>query len=230
MGESMKKPEFINDLEKLLRTHSALVDVKKSLHVYFNRTDYGCEKDYPVAIVHEAKRIKEDDALQYFKTNYLLDEDGFSFDEYPKDDLENISYHAPKYIQTVNFMLATTKEVPHPTFYNKLKGDYWKKIQSVEGLEAVIDLSPLAQDASDCEAEEALRAIIRKRKEVHQLKKIVFVWIVEINGENKNIPTVMKHYFEDNAMVVKNARKTYYMGWSDPLQDINMRYFVCPPK
>jgi len=144
MGESMEKPEFINDLEKLLRTHSALVDVKKSLH---NRTDYGCEKDYPVAIVHEAKRIKEDDALQYFKTNYLLDEDDFSFDEYPKDDLANISYHAPKYIQTVNFMLATTKEVPHPTFYNKLKGDYWKKIQSVEGLEAVIDLSPLAQDA-----------------------------------------------------------------------------------
>lgn len=230
MGESMEKPEFINDLEKLLRTHSALVDVKKSLHVYFNRTDYGCEKDYPVAIVHEAKRIKEDDALQYFKTNYLLDEDGFSFDEYPKDDLANISYHAPKYIQTVNFMLATTKEVPHPTFYNKLKGDYWKKIQSVEGLEAVIDISPLAQDASDCEAEEALRAIIRKRKEVHQLKKIVFVWIVEINGENKNIPTVMKHYFEDSTMVVKNAKKTYYMGWSDPLQDINMRYFVCPPE
>lgn len=230
MGESMEKPEFINDLEKLLRTHSALVDVKKSLHVYFNRTDYGCEKDYPVAIVHEAKRIKEDDALQYFKTNYLLDEDGFSFDEYPKDDLANISYHAPKYIQTANFMLATTKEVPHPTFYNKLKGDYWKKIQSVEGLEAVIDISPLAQNASDCEAEEALRAIIRKRKEVHQLKKIAFVWIVEINGENKNIPTVMKHYFEDNAMVVKNARKTYYMGWSDPLQDINMRYFVCPPE
>jgi len=228
MGESMEKPEFINDLEKLLRTHSALVDVKKSLHVYFNRTDYGCEKDYPVAIVHEAKRIKEDDALQYFKTNYLLDEDGFSFDEYPKDDLANISYHAPKYIQTVNFMLATTKEVPHPTFYNKLKGDYWKKIQSVEG--PVIDMSPLAQDTSDCEVEEALRAIIRKRKEVHQLKKIAFVWIVEINGENKNIPTVMKHYFEDNAMVVKNARKTYYMGWSNPLQDINMRYFVCPPE
>ena len=40
----------------------------------------------------------------------------------------------------------------------------------------------------------------------------------------------MKHYFEDSTMVVKNAKKTYYMGWSDPLQDINMRYFVCPPE
>ena len=223
-------PEFIKDIEALLSSHTALIDVKNSLHLFFNRTDYGCVKDYPVAIVHEAKRIKEDDALQYFKKNHLLDEDGFSFDEYPKDDLANISYYAPKYIQTVGFILATTKEVPQPTFFNKLKGDYWKKIQSVEGLEAVIDMSPLPEDASDCEAEEALRAIIRKRKEVHELKKITFVWIVEINGENENVPTVMKHYFKDNAMVVKNGMKTYYMGWSDPLQDINMRYFVCPPE
>ena len=223
-------PEYIKDLETLLRTHSALVDVKKSLHVYFNRTDYGCEKDYPVAIVHEAKRIKEEDILQYFKKNHLLDEDGLSFSEYPKDDLANIAYYAPKYIQNVSFMLATTKDVPQPTFFNKLKGDYWKKIQSIEGLEAVIDISPLSEDASDCEAEVALRAIIRKRKEVHELKKIVFVWIVEINGKNGNIPTVMKHYFEDKSMVVENAKKTYYMGWNTPLQDINMRYFVCPPE
>jgi len=223
-------PDFINDLELLLRTHSALVDVKKSLHVYFNRTDYGCVKDYTVAVVHEAKRIKEEDALQYFKKNHLLDEDGLSFDEYPKEDLSGISLYMPKYIQNVGFMLATTKDVPHPTFFNKFKGDYWKKIQSVEGLEAVIDISALSPEASDCEAEDALRAIIRKRKEVHQLKKIPFVWIVEINGENPHIPTVMKHYFEEDVMIVKNGRKTYYMGWSAPLQSINMRYFVCPPE
>jgi hypothetical protein len=231
MAEVMEKsmPEFIKDIEALLSSHTALIDVKQSLHLFFTRTDYGCVKDYPVAIVHESSRIKEEDVLQYFKKNYLLDEDGFSFDEYPKDDLANISYYAPKYIQTVGFILATTKDVPQPTFFNKFKGDYWKKIQSVEGLEAVIAISPLTVDTSDCEAEDALRAIIRKRKEVHQLKKIAFVWIVEINGENENIPTVMKHYFGEDAMVVKNGRKTYYMGWSTPLQSINMRDFVCPP-
>ncbi len=232
MAELIEKeiPEFIKDIEALLSSHTALIDVKKSLHLFFNRTDYGCVKDYPVAIVHDAKRIKEEDTLRYFKSNSLLDADELSYDEYPKDDLDNISYYAPKYIQTVGFMLATTKDVPQPTFFNKLKGDYWKKIQSVEGLEAVIDISHLSPEASDCEAEDALRAIIRKRKEVHELKKIAFVWIVEINGENKNIQTVMKHYFEDNVMVVENAKKTYYMGWSTPLQDINMRYFVCPPE
>ena len=227
---STQQPKYIKDLETLLRTHSALVDVKKSLHVYFNRTDYGCVKDYPVAIVHEAKRIKEEDTLTYFKQNHLLDEKGTTYEEYPLNDLERISINTPKYIQNVGFILASTKEIPHPTFTNKFKHDYWKKIQSVKGLEAVIDISALTPTSSACEAENTLRAIIRKRKEVHQLKKITFVWIVEITGVNPHIDIVMKHYFEENVMTVKNGRKTYYAGWSTPLQSINMRYFVCPPE
>ena len=222
-------PDFIKDLKDILSSHSALITVSKSLHVLFNKTPFGCEKDYPVAVVHETSRIKEESSLRYFKENHLLDGEGLTYEEYPRDDLTRLSLRTPKYIQNVGFMLATTKDVPHPTFFNKFKHDYWKKIQSTEGLEAVIDISTLSPDASACEAEEALRAIIRKRKEVHQLKKIAFVWIVEITGENNHIETVMKHYFEDDVIVVKNARKTYYLGWSTPLQSINMRYFVCPP-
>lgn len=222
-------PDFIKDLKVILSSHSALIDIKKSLHVLFAQTPYGCEKDYPVAVVHETSRIKEEDALHYFKKNYLLNEEGLSYEEYPRDDLTNISLHAPKYIQNVGFMLTTTKDVPHPTFFNKFKHDYWKKITSVEGLKAVMDISALSSTTSDCEAEATLRAIIRKRKEVHQLKKIAFVWIVEITGENTHIDTVMKHYFEKDVMVIKNGKKTYYLGWSTPLQSINMRYFVCPP-
>ena len=223
-------PDFIEDLKVILSSHSALINVKKSLHVLFTRTPYGCEKDYPVAVVHETSRIKEENALAYFKENYLLDDEGLTYQEYPRDDLTNISLYAPKYIQNVGFMLSTTKDVPHPTFFNKFKHDYWKKITSVEGLEAVIDISALSSTTSDCEAEDALRAIIRKRKEVHQLKKIAFVWVVEINGQNIHIETVMKHYFEADTMSVKNGGKTYYVGWSIPLQSINMRYFVCPPE
>ena len=223
-------PDFIKDLEVILSSHTSLIDVKKSLHILFANTPYGCEKQYPVAVVHEQSRIKEEDALNYFKKNYLLDEEGCTFVDYPQNDLENISLHTPKYIQNVGFMLSTTKEMPEPTFSNKFTHDYWKKLQSVEGLEAVIEISALSVNSSDREAEEALRAIIRKRKEVHQLKKIAFVWLVEISGENPNIPTVMKHYFEDDVMIVKNAGLTYYVGWSTPLQKINMRYFVCQPE
>ena len=223
-------PDFIKDLEVILSSHTSLIDVKKSLHILFTKTPYGCEKDYPVAVVHEAIRIKESEALNYFTKSYLLDDDDSTPTEYFGDQLANISLHTPKYIQNVGFMLTTTKEVPEPTFFNKFKHDYWKKITSAEGLEAVIDISALTSNTSECEAEDTLRAIIRKRKEVHQLKKIAFVWIVEINGENTHIETVMKHYFESDTMIVKNDGKTFYVGWSTPLQNINMRYFVCPPK
>jgi len=227
--ETKTLPDFIEELKIVLTSHSVLIDAKQSLHLLFTRTAYGCERNYPVAIVHEESRIKDADALAYFKENYLLDEDGLSFEEYPQDDLNHIYAHAPKYLQTVGFMLTSTKELPHPTFSNKFKHDYWKKIQSVEGLEAVIDISALTPTSSACEAEDALRAIIRKRKEVHQLKKISFIWIVEVIGENKNVSTVMRHYFEEDTIILKNGRKTFYVGWSTPLQSINMRYFVCPP-
>lgn len=223
-------PDFIQDLEIILSSHTMLIDVKKSLHILFTKTPYGCEKDYPVAIVHEATRIKEESALQYFKENYLLDEKGLTYGDYPRADLTHISLHTPKYIQNVGFMLSTTKEMPEPTFFNKFKHDYWKKIRSVEGLEAVIEISALNTNATECETEDTLRAIIRKRKEVHQLKKIAFVWIAETKGENSHIETVMKHYFENATMIIKNAGKIFYVGWSMPLQSINMRYFVCPPE
>ncbi|MCF6245044.1 MAG: hypothetical protein L3J43_08395 [Sulfurovum sp.] len=223
-------PDFIKDLEVILSSHTVLVNAKENLHILFNATPYGCEKNYPVAVVHEKKRIKEESALDYFQENYLLDEEGYSYEEYPLSDLLNLSLNVPKYIQNVSYMLSTDKKVPEPSFFNKRKGDFWKKLKSVEGLEAVIDFSSLSPQTSECETEETLRAIIRKRKEVHQLKKIAFIWIVEINGKNQNISTVMKHYFEEEVMIVENGSKNYYIGWSTPLQSINMRYFVCPPQ
>ena len=222
-------PDFIEDLKIILSTHTVLIDATNSLHILFTKTPYGCEKDYPVAVVHEAVRIKEDEALSYFKKNYLLDEEDATPTEYFGEQLKKISLNTPKYIQNVGYMLTTTKDVPEVTFSNKFKHDYWKKITSVKGLEAVIDISALTPTATECEAEDTLRAIIRKRKEVHQLKKIAFVWIVEVIGENSNVSTVMKHYFEEDVMIVKNGKKRFYVGWSTPLQSINMRYFVCPP-
>jgi len=223
-------PDFIEDLIQVLKAHSPLITIKDSLHILFSRMEYGAEKNYPVAIVHEARRIKEENALQYFKENALIDEEGLSYEDYPRDDLDRLIEAFPQYIQTVGFMFSSKKDMPEATFGNKFRHDYWKKIQSSQGLEAVIDISILTATTSMCQAEESLRAIIRKRKEVHELKKISFVWIVEIVGENPQIPMVMKHYFKEDTMIINKHRKHYYIGWSSPLQNINMRYFVCPPK
>ncbi len=221
---------FIKELQEALQHTPSDIQIKDSLSLLFNESNYGCQKDYPVAVVHEKTRITEPSSLAFFTQNNLLDTEGFTPCVYDDTQIEQIVSQAPSYIQRVNYIIAKSKTIPKPTFFNKFKHDYWKKIQSVDGLEAVIDVTVLSEETTDCEVEASLRAIIRKRKEVHQLKKLTFIWIVETEGENPSIETVLQHYFKEDYTVVKNAGRTYYIGWSTPLQSINMRYFVCPPE
>lgn len=221
---------LIKELQEALQHTPPDMQIKDSLHLFFNESGYGCQKDYPVAVVHEQTRITNPSSLAFFTQNNLIDEKGFTPCTYDDTQIEQIVSNAPSYIQRVNYIVAQSKAIPKPIFFNKFKHDYWKKIQSVDSLEAVIDVSILSEQTTDCEAEAALRAIIRKRKEVHQLKKLTFVWIVEIEGDPENIVTVLKHYFEEDYTLVKNVEKIYCLGWSNPLKSINMRYFVCPPK
>ena len=221
---------LIKKLQEALKHVPSDIQIKDSLHLLFNESHYGWEKDYPVAVVHEKTRITDPSSLAFFKQNNLIDTEGVTPCAYDNTQIKEIVSHAPDYIQKVNYIVAPSKTIPQPTFCNKFKHDYWKKIQSVDGLEAVIDITVLADDTTACEAEASLRAIIRKRKEVHQLKKLTFIWIAETKGQNISIETVLKHYFKEDYLLVKNAERTYYIGWSDPLKSINMRYFVCPPE
>ncbi len=221
---------FIEELQKILEYASSDIQIKESLAILFNKSDYGCEKEYPVAMVHEKTRITDPSSLTFFTQNNLINPEGFTPCTYDDMLIEQIVSHAPSYIQRVNYIVSKSKMIPKPTFFNKFKHDYWKKIKSVGGLEALIDITVFTSDITECEAEASLRAIIRKRKEVHQLKKLTFVWIVESEGENTAIETVLQHYFKEDYRIIKNASKIYYIGWSTPLQSINMRYFVCPPE
>ncbi len=221
---------LIKELQEALQHTPSDIQIQDALPLYFNESSYGCQKDYPVAVVHEKTRITDPLSLAFFKQNDLIDTEGFTPCVYDDTQIEQIVSHAPSYIQRVNYIVGQSKTIPKPEFFNKFKHDYWKKIQSVDGLEALIDVTVLADDMTECEAEASLRAIIRKRKEVHQLKKLTFVWIVETKGENPSIETVLQHYFKEDYTVVNSAEKTYYIGWSTPLQSINMRYFVCTPE
>jgi hypothetical protein len=221
---------LIKELHEALQKAPSATEIKETLHLLFDESSYGWSKDYPVAIVHEKTRIKESSTLDFFTQNNLIDEEGFTPCTYDNTQIDKIVTNAPSYIQRVNYIVAQTKTIPQPLFFNKFKHDYWKKIQSVEGLEAVVDVTELASHTGKCEAEAALRAIIRKRKEVHQLKKLTFVWIVETEGNPVNIEAVLQHYFKEAYRLIQNGDKTYCMGWSSPLQSINMRYFVCPPE
>ena len=221
---------FIEELQKILKYAPSDIQIKESLALLFNKSHYGCQKEYPVAVVHEKTRITDPTSLTFFTQNNLIDPEGFTPFAYGDTQIEQIVSCAPSYIQRVNYIVSKSKIIPKPTFFNKFKHDYWKKIKSVEGLEVLIDITVFPKDITECEAEASLRAIIRKRKEVHQLKKLTFVWIVETEKQSTPIETVLKHYFTEDYRIVKNANKIYYIGWSSPLQSINMRYFVCPPE
>jgi hypothetical protein len=221
---------LIKKLQEALQHTPSDIQIKDSLHLLFNESHYGCQKDYPVAVVHEKTRITDPSSLAFFTQKNLIDTEGFTPCAYDDTQIEQIVSYAPSYIQRVNYIVSKSKTIPQPTFFNKFKHDYWKKIQSVDGLDALIDVTVLSNDTTECEAEASLRTIIRKRKEVHQLKKLTFIWIAETKGQSTPIETVLKHYFNEDYTVVKNAEKTYCMGWSTPLQNINMRYFVCPPE
>jgi hypothetical protein len=200
---------FIKELQEALRNTPSDMQIKDSLSLLFDESTYGCQKDYPVAVVHEKTRISDPSSLTFFTKNNLLDTEGFTPCDYDDSQIQQIVSHAPAYIQRVNYIVAKNKNIPQPTFFNKFKHDYWKKIQSVAGLEAMIDVTVFDNEITECEAEDSLRAIIRKRKEVHQLKKLTFVWIAETECQSTAIETVLKHYFNKEYSVVKNADKLH---------------------
>ncbi len=162
---------LIRELQEALRNTPSEIQIKDALHLCFNESNYGCQKEYPVAVVHEKTRITDAASLDFFTQNNLIDREGFTPGTYDDGQIEQIVAQAPAYIQRVNYIVAQNKAIPKPTFFNKFKHDYWKKIQSVDGLEALIDVTVLTNDTTACEAEASLRAIIRKSKRGTSVKK-----------------------------------------------------------
>ena len=142
---------LIKELQEALQHAPSEIQIKDALHLCFNESDYGCKKAYPVAIVHEKTRITDPESLAFFTQSNLIDTEGFTPYVYEDTQIEQIVSHAPSYIQRVNYIVAKSKAIPKPTFFNKFKHDYWKKIQSVDGLEALIDVTVLANDTTECE-------------------------------------------------------------------------------
>jgi hypothetical protein len=120
--------------------------------------------------------------------------------------------------------MCVKKEPKEAPFYtHKHINDYWKKIKNVENFNAVFDIEN-NKDQKLCEAEFSLREVIRKRKEVHALKELGFIYLVE---SSEDISKVFEHYFGKHHLCIHNK---YYIGYAKTLKEINMRYFVCAPE
>ncbi len=187
------------------------------------------EEAYPIAVVHSQDRIKEKELVSLLKEHDLLNEEGFTPTSYSQDQLDFFVENAPQYLQTATIM-CLKKATPYPQDFNsKFPKDYWKKMQEVEHVKSVVELSSFTDKDTKCSVEFALREVMRKRKEVNVLKKAGYVWIAKI-PKDIMIDEVMKHYFLENYTVVYHDSIAYHIGWNETLKGINMRYFVCPPR
>jgi len=178
-------------------------------------------KNFPVAYIHSQTRMPDTKTKEAFSK--LLDKDGFTPTAPSQDELIFIQKNHPELIQSVSYMCLNKASKETINYKNKHKNDFWKKIQDVEHMQAVFDISK-TPDQEVCEAEFTLREIIRKRKEVHALKGLGFIWLAE---SSKEISPLFEHYFKDRYICINGK---YYLGWAKTLKEINMRYFVCQPE
>ena len=107
---------LIKELQEALQHVPSDTEIKESLHLFFNESHYGCQKDYPVAVVHEQTRITEPSSLTFFTQNNLIDEEGFTPCSYDDMKIAQIVSTAPSYIQRVNYIVAQSKTIPKPGF------------------------------------------------------------------------------------------------------------------
>lgn len=192
------------------------------------KSEYIWQRNYPIAIVHDKARIKEEEIGAFFEKEALLDAGGLTHSAYTARQLDAIAINAPAYMQRAT-MMVLSKKSPEPLhFSEKFPKDFWKKLQDTAHIKAVVEIGTFSREDDVCSVEFALREVMRKRKEVNALKKLPFVWIAVL-PKAIMIDAVMKHYFLENHTRIEVGEMVYHIGWNETLKGINMRYFVCPP-
>jgi hypothetical protein len=182
--------------------------------------------DYPIALVHTRSRITQEAVLSGLEANGLLQDNGTSPETPDPSVLETLRRQTPEALQCASLVeLGTDAAV---AFRAKRENDYWKKLADANHIRAVVECSLFDEGTETCAAEDALREIIRKRKEVPSLKPVPFIWI-SVTDDNAVIEPVMRHYFNDAYLTFTHLGRTVAIGWGSTLKSISMRYFVCPP-
>lgn len=188
---------------------------------------YRWEKKFPIAIVHSQERIKEKKIQKKFAEQGILDTHGFTTSKITRSVCNEIAISSPQYIQEVDIMVFNTHEQSDTVELTpKRPQDFWKKLASSNGMEAMLEMHYFAEkDSSKIEFE--LREVIRKRKENSALKDVGFIWIAAV-GESEVAQGVFEHYFHKNYRQIKRSDEgncSYWIGWSSTLRSLSMRTF-----
>ena len=219
--------EVITAIQNALGSDMKRDKLTTSLAKALDSSDFLWRPDYPIALIDAKGRVDQDKDILLFENRHLFDEMGKTPGYPSQAQLDTIAEIGMQYLQCVSIMCLHREPDNTPLFQTKRKNDYWKKIQDVAHIKSMVEISEWHDDVEVCSVEFALREIIRKRKEVHALKDVGFVWIAATTSDVSN---VFQHYFHDNYIVVKTEEQVFHLGWSSTLRAISMRSFVCPPK
>jgi len=214
--------KMIDELKDALKSSQSLMEALNE------KSSFYWQENYPVAVVHESVRIKEKDIVEFLRDNELLNSNGFSPNHYTDEMITVLDSSAPQYIKKVSIMCLEGEPHTSYIFKEKRPHDYWKKVENSGNFKAVIELSSYDASKDICQIESELRDIMRSSKEVPSVKEIGFIWVVAVL-KSIDLNRLLKHYFIDKYEIIQKEDQTIYIGWSDTLKEVNMRYFVCPP-
>lgn len=215
--------KIIDELKEVLRNKKLLIEDLN------NKSSFCWQEDYPVAVVHESVRIKEKDIVASLNQKELLNSEGFSPNSYTDEMIALLGTSAPNYIKKVSIMCLKGETYTSYTFKEKRPHDYWKKVENPGNFQSVIELSNYDGSKDICQIESELRDIMRSSKEVPSVKEIGFIWVATV-PKSIDLNRLLKHYFIEKYEIIQKEDQAIYIGWSDTLAEVNMRYFVCPPK
>ena len=207
--------DLINDITKALKTSQDFIPTLLSSKSIWR-------SDYPIAVIHSIKRAKTSSTKKQFKD--LVDKDGITSETYTDGLFSDIYNNAPEALQCANFLALKHEAKSQVHYRSKYENDFWKKIKDVEHIDASFDFINFDENDDNAMIEFKLREIIRKRKEVHALKEVGFIWMAISSNDASE---VFKHYFNENYLLVNEK---YHIGWSNKLKEINMRHFVYMPE
>jgi hypothetical protein len=182
-------------------------------------------EEYPVAVVHEKRRVKEGNACDWMEKEGLFDVTGSTPHLYDDRMIKQLNLHAPSYLKKVSWIALEGSAEKQYRFEEKRPLDYWKKLVDPGNLKAVVEVSTYGTE-DICQIETDLRNLMRSSKEVPTLRNLGYAWIVKVS-KNKDIEPLIRHYFGENHKVMSRDEDMVHIGWRESLNEINMRYFLC---
>jgi len=208
--------------------HNAVQNSRKTIEFLIQNSSWRWMPDYPICVVNEITRIKDEESLKSLQAINFFNSEGFSKNEYTKKELDYLHSNISSAIKTAYCLCLKETQETNYVFAPKFEHDKWKKVQDQGNFEALLEYSKFIDTHTSVEIETTLRDIMRSAKEIPSLKAIGFAWIVTLPKTTK-ITDILEHYFLDNHIYVEQGRKITYIAWSDRLADINMRHFVNTP-